>query len=96
MRAHEYANPDARCHRRPRATVKMRERHPGLNMRLSRAQTGGTYHLRAEHQSQEPLLLERLRDTLHLVTCQHGTVEIVAPGSLQDEGASSTDEPTND
>ena len=66
---------------------EIRKRHPDLKMRLRKTRPHGVLHLTVEHRCDEPRLREILGETLHVVTRQHGTVEIVRPGTLLDDEA---------
>ncbi len=66
---------------------EIRRRHPDLTMRLYVSRASGALKLKVEHGGDEPLLRERLGETLRTVTRRRGSVEIVTPGSLPDEDA---------
>ena len=86
------ATPAATCEPDITHIDEIRKRHPDLKMRLWTTRPHGAPYLKVEHRVDEPSLRERLGETLHVVTRQHGTVEIVQPGTLIDDDAPETSE----
>jgi phenylacetate-CoA ligase len=74
---------------RPEQVAALAHRHPELGrLRLvvSRAGETDTMTLRAEAKSQNPALANAVGETLRAMTKLGGTVELVAPGSLPNDG----------
>lgn len=74
---------------------KIAKRHPTVarvSLVMRRNQGLDHVHLRVEHRDAETLFVERLTETLHLVTNMHGTVEVLAPGTMSDDDAMIVDE----
>ena len=86
------ATPSATCEPDITHISEIRKRHPDLKMRLWTMRPHGAPLLKVEHRADEPQLRELLDETLRVVTRQRGTVEIVRPGSLNDEDALANEE----
>ncbi len=75
--------------------MEIAKRHPSvgrISLVMRRRRENDEVHLRVEHGGGETALLERLSETLHLVTRLRGTVELVAPGTLSEDDAMIIDE----
>ncbi|TGE01225.1 phenylacetate--CoA ligase family protein [Methylobacterium nonmethylotrophicum] len=80
---------------RPEQVAEIARRHPDLGrLRLvvTRADEADAMTLRAESASAEAALAEAVSETLRTVTKLRGTVELVAPGSLPNDGKVIADE----
>ena len=74
---------------RPEQIAEIGRRHPGvgrLRLVVVRAGESDAMNLKVESATREPALVERIQESLRTVTKLGGNVELVAPGSLPNDG----------
>jgi phenylacetate-CoA ligase len=74
---------------RPEQVAEIGRRHPGvgrLRLVVVRAGESDAMNLKVESAIREPALVERIQESLRTVTKLGGNVELVAPGSLPNDG----------
>jgi phenylacetate-CoA ligase len=74
---------------RPEQVAEIGRRHPGvgrLRLVVVRAGESDAMNLKVESATREPALIERIQESLRTVTKLGGNVELVAPGSLPNDG----------
>ncbi len=74
---------------RPEQIAEIGRRHPGvgrLRLVVVRAGESDAMNLKVESATREPALVERIQESLRTVTKLGGKVELVAPGSLPNDG----------
>jgi phenylacetate-CoA ligase len=74
---------------RPEQVAEIGRRHPGvgrLRLVVVRAGESDAMNLKVESATREPALVERIQESLRTVTKLGGNVELVAPGSLPNDG----------